>query len=123
MTPSAEVSSPSTQGRHDDLAYVRPLPALQTVYETKEDRALDPGTERPGFDRCEHLHQIPPNTDLEDRLKGFRQDGEPTDCTLDHSHRDKRLPTYGAPRALLIHLGFAWMITFIALGTVGELRR
>ncbi|WP_234363794.1 MULTISPECIES: hypothetical protein [unclassified Streptomyces] len=96
---------------------------LIPVYETKEDRSLDPRTKRPKFNRCEHLRQIPPNTDLGDRLKGFRQDSESTNCTLDYSHWDKRLPAYGAPGALLIYLGFAWMINSIALGTVSEPRR
>ncbi|WP_098008703.1 hypothetical protein [Streptomyces sp. sk226] len=96
---------------------------LIPVYETKEDRSLDPRTKRPKFNRCEHLRQIPPDTDLGDRLKGFRQDSESTNCTLDYSHWDKCLPAHGAPGALLIYLGFAWMINSIALGTVSEPRR
>ncbi|MFJ9740526.1 hypothetical protein [Streptomyces sp. NPDC101166] len=38
----------------------------------------------------------------------------------DYSHRDKRVPAYGAHAALLVHLGFAWMINFISLATAAS---
>ncbi|MEO3850315.1 hypothetical protein ABGB09_22275 [Streptomyces sp. B8F3] len=69
------------------------------------------------FNRTEHLRQVPPFTLLGGRLKGFRQDSESSNCTLDYSHRDNRLPAYGADGALLIYIGYAWMINSITLAT------
>ncbi|MCT9010917.1 hypothetical protein [Streptomyces rhizosphaerihabitans] len=48
------------------------------VDETPEDRETDPSTRRQRFNRTEHLRQIPPDTHADHRLKGFRQDSEPS---------------------------------------------
>ncbi|MCY0938563.1 hypothetical protein [Streptomyces sp. H34-S4] len=90
------------------------------VYETQEDQRLDPRTKRKKFNRTEHLRQVPPNTDYGDRLLGFRQDSESGNCTLDYSHRDNRVPAYGAQAALLVCLGFTWMINSISLATAAS---
>ncbi|MER6389742.1 hypothetical protein ABT236_14840 [Streptomyces sp. NPDC001523] len=90
------------------------------VYETQEDQRIDPRTKRKKFNRTEHLRQVPPNTDYGDRLLGFRQDSESGNCTLDYSHRDNRVPAYGAQAALLVYLGFAWMINSISLATAAS---
>ncbi|MFB8394036.1 hypothetical protein [Streptomyces yangpuensis] len=90
------------------------------VYETQKDQRIDPRTKRKKFNRTEHLRQVPPNTDYGDRLLGFRQDSESGNCTLDYSHRDNRVPAYGAQAALLVYLGFAWMINSISLATAAS---
>ncbi|MFD6334467.1 hypothetical protein ACFWGI_33495 [Streptomyces niveus] len=105
------VEIPCGNGNHNEL-----IP----VYETQEDSTIDPRTKRKKFNRTEHLRQIPPHTHLGDRLKGFRQDSESSNCTLDYSHWDKRLPAYGADGALLMYLGYAWVINSIALATANN---
>ncbi|WP_432111666.1 hypothetical protein, partial [Streptomyces sp. YPW6] len=106
-----DVEIPCPHGPHREL-----IP----VYETREDRALDPRTQRTRFNRTEHIRQIPPLTDFGRRLLGFRQDSESHHSNLDYSHRDKRVPAYGTDGALLLCLGHAWVINSIALGTAHE---
>ncbi|MFC5027869.1 hypothetical protein ACQFX6_17390 [Streptomyces sp. DSM 41987] len=86
------------------------------VYETREDRSLDPRTKRMRFNRAEHLRIIPPATAAGNRLIGFRQDSESGFSTLDETHRLRRIPAYGADGALLIYIGYAWAKNSVALG-------
>ncbi|RDG38007.1 hypothetical protein DVH02_11725 [Streptomyces corynorhini] len=99
------VEIPCPHGPHHEL-----IP----VYETHEDRAPDPRTQRPRFNRTEHLRQIPPATDYGARYLGFRQDSESLHSTLDFTHHDKRVPAYGTDGALLVFIGLAWVINSIA---------
>lgn len=103
-----QIEIPCRNGPHTEL-----IP----VYETEDDRAIDPRTKRKRFNRTEHLRQIPPGTHHGDRLLGFREDSESSNSSLDYSHRDRRVPMYGAEGALLGYLGYAWVNNSIALAT------
>ncbi|MFF8923426.1 hypothetical protein ACPCK9_25610 [Streptomyces koyangensis] len=105
------VEIPCRNGSHTEL-----IP----VYETQEDSAIDPRTKRKRFNRTEHLRQIPPGTHHGDRLLGFREDSESSNSSLDYSHRDKRVPMYGAEGALLGYLGYAWVNNSVALSTASN---
>ncbi|MFE6665733.1 hypothetical protein ACFVFH_19510 [Streptomyces sp. NPDC057697] len=110
-----DVEIPCPYGPHREL-----IP----VYETREDKELAPppapGARRPRFNHTEHIRQIPPVTDYGRRLLGFRQDSEFHHSTLGYTHRDKRVPAYGADGALLLCIGHAWVINSIARGTAHE---
>ncbi|MDW4903941.1 hypothetical protein RB628_00925 [Streptomyces sp. ADMS] len=92
------------------------------VYETREDRVLDPRTKRMRFNRTEHLRIIPPVTEAGERLIGFRQDSESSFSTLDETHRLRRIPAYGADGALLVYIGYSWARNSVALGITRRTR-
>ncbi|KUN97647.1 hypothetical protein AQJ67_29345 [Streptomyces caeruleatus] len=79
------------------------------VDETKEDREIDPSSQKPRFNRAEHLRQIPPDTPAGRRLLGFRQDSESIHSRFDQAYPHKRVPAYGANAGLLIYIGYAWV--------------
>ncbi|MGW0207523.1 hypothetical protein ACWDZ8_17520 [Streptomyces sp. NPDC003233] len=91
------------------------------VYETQEDRSLDPRTKRMRFNRTEHLRIIPPDTEAGERLIGFRRDSAGF-STLDETHRLRRIPAHGADGALLIYIGYAWAKNSVALGITRRTR-
>ena len=60
-----------------------------------------------GFNRAEHLRQIPPGTATFSRLYGYRPDAESLNALLDATWRNSRIIAYGAARQTLAVLGFA----------------
>jgi hypothetical protein len=84
-------------------------PAPDPRRRDRRGQAGRPEDEEEGFNRTEHLRQVPPSTPAGRRLKGFRQDSESIHSRFDQAYPHERVPAYGARGALLIYLGYAWL--------------
>ncbi|MCQ4080631.1 hypothetical protein NGB36_08450 [Streptomyces sp. RB6PN25] len=71
------------------------------------ERRTGESDEERGFNRAEHLQQIPDGTAIQEDIYQGRNDAESTNTQLDASLWNRRMIAFGAEAQRLVMLGFA----------------